>query len=116
MINLLPRDTVFYDLFEGMSRHVVRAAEDLRQLAQNFPEITQYLQRIREEEHAADELAHQALDRLDRTFITPFDREDIHDLVGELDSARKCFNCAWGGSGAIASLRWSRLGTSSVLG
>jgi predicted phosphate transport protein (TIGR00153 family) len=85
MFNLLPRDTVFFDLFEGMSRHVVRAAEDLRQLAQNFPEITQHIQRIREEEHAADELAHQALDRLDRTFITPFDREDIHDLVGELD-------------------------------
>ena len=85
MFNLLPRDTVFYDLFEGMSRHVVRSAEDLRQLAQNFPEITQHIQRIREEEHAADELAHQALDRLDRTFITPFDREDIHNLVGELD-------------------------------
>jgi len=85
MFNLLPRDTVFYDLFEGMSRHVVRSAEDLRQLAQNFPEITQHIQRIREEEHAADELAHQALDRLDRTFITPFDREDIHALVGELD-------------------------------
>src|SRR4051812_5174694 len=85
MFNLLPRDTVFFDLFEGMARHVVRASEDLRQLAQNFPEITQHIQRIREEEHAADELAHQALDRLDRQFITPFDREDIRDLVGELD-------------------------------
>lgn len=85
MFNLLPRDTVFYDLFEGMSRHVVRSAEDLRQLAQKFPDIAGSIQRIREEEHAADQLAHQALDRLDRTFITPFDREDIHDLVGEID-------------------------------
>jgi len=85
MFNLLPRDTVFFDLFEGMSRHVVRSAEDLRQLAQRFPDITPSIQRIREEEHGADELAHQALERLDRTFITPFDREDIHDLVGELD-------------------------------
>src|SRR5215469_18903195 len=85
MFNLLPRDTVFYDLFEGMSRHVVRSAEDLRQLAMGFPDISQHIQRIREDEHAADELAHQALDRLDRTFITPFDREDIHTLIGELD-------------------------------
>ena len=85
MFNFLPRDTVFFDLFEGMSRHVVRSAEDLRQLAQKFPDISDSITRIREEEHAADELAHQALDRLDRTFITPFDREDIHDLVGELD-------------------------------
>jgi uncharacterized protein len=86
MFNLLPRDTVFYDLFEGMSRHVVRSAEDLRQLAQKFPDIAGSIQRIREEEHAADELAHQALNRLDQTFITPFDREDIHTLVGELDN------------------------------
>jgi len=85
MFNLMPRDTVFYDLFEGMSRHAVKSAEFLRQLAKNFPNIDAPLQRIREEEHAADQLAHQALDRLDRTFITPFDREDIHDLIGELD-------------------------------
>lgn len=85
MFNLLPRDTVFFDLFEGMSRHIVRSAENLRTLAQKFPDISASIQHIREEEHAADDLAHQALDRLDRTFITPFDREDIHDLVGELD-------------------------------
>lgn len=85
MFNLLPRDTVFFDLFEGMARHVVSAAENLNQLARKFPEVTAEIQRIREHEHAADELAHQALHRLDRTFITPFDREDIHTLVGHLD-------------------------------
>jgi predicted phosphate transport protein (TIGR00153 family) len=85
MFNLLPRDTVFFDMFEGMSRHAVKVAEHLRQLANSFPDISASLQRIREEEHAADDLAHQALERLDRTFITPFDREDIHTLVGELD-------------------------------
>src|SRR6476469_5836109 len=85
MFNLMPRDTVFYDLLQGMSRHAVKSAEYLRQLAKNFPNIDTPLQRIREEEHAADQLAHQALDRLDRTFITPFDREDNHDLLGELD-------------------------------
>ena len=85
MFNLMPRDTVFFDLFEGMSRHAVKSAEHLRQLARNFPDITGPIQKIREEEHAADTLAHQALDRLDRTFITPFDREDIHALIGELD-------------------------------
>src|SRR5881398_2344251 len=85
MFYLLPRDTVFFDLFEGMSGHAVQVARHLQGLAQAFPDITASIQRIREEEHAADQLAHQALDRLDRTFITPFDREDIHTLVGELD-------------------------------
>lgn len=85
MINLLPKDTVFFDLFEGLSRHVVSTAEHLRQIARKFPDINSEIQRIREEEHEADELAHSALERLDRTFITPFDREDIHELVGGLD-------------------------------
>jgi predicted phosphate transport protein (TIGR00153 family) len=85
MFNLMPKDTVFFDLFEGLAGHAVLAAENLRDLAHQFPEISGPLQRIREEEHAADQLAHTALERLDRTFITPFDREDIHTLVGELD-------------------------------
>lgn len=85
MLNLLPKDTVFFDLFEGLANHAVKAAEHLQQLVHQFPDISGPLQRIREEEHAADGLAHSALDRLDRTFITPFDREDIHTLVGELD-------------------------------
>ena len=85
MINLLPKDTVFYDLFEGLSNHVVSVSEHLRRLAKSFPETSAHIQLIRQEEHEADELAHAALDRLDRMFITPFDREDIHMLVGGLD-------------------------------
>lgn len=85
MFNLMPRDTVFFDLFEGMARHCVVVAGHLHTLSLTFPNWSDSLTRIREEEHAADELAHAALDRLDRTFITPFDREDIHTLVGGLD-------------------------------
>jgi uncharacterized protein len=85
MFNLMPKDTVFFDLFENLSRHAVSSAEHLRQLAKKFPEIDQEVQRIRDEEHQADALTHKTLERLDQTFITPFDREDIHELVGGLD-------------------------------
>lgn len=85
MINLLPKDTVFYDLFENLAEHAVSVAEHLRRMARSYPDAADHIQKIRDEEHDADELAHQALDRLDRTFITPFDREDIHMLVGGLD-------------------------------
>lgn len=85
MFNLLPRDTKFFDLFDSLSDHVVAAAEALRSMAHSFPHVDKQIQQIRDLEHAADSLAHTALDRLDRTFITPFDREDIHALVGELD-------------------------------
>ncbi|HYO10325.1 MAG TPA: DUF47 family protein [Tepidisphaeraceae bacterium] len=81
----MPRDTAFFDLFEGLAKHAVLAAQNLQALSHQFPDIAGPLQKIREEEHAADQLAHTALDRLDRTFITPFDREDIHTLIGELD-------------------------------
>ena len=81
----MPKDTVFFDLFENLSRHIVTAAEELHALSCNFPNIDDNVRRIREIEHGADDLAHAALDRLDRTFITPFDREDIHTLVGQMD-------------------------------
>jgi predicted phosphate transport protein (TIGR00153 family) len=85
MINLLPRDTAFFDLFEDLTEHVIQAAGELRSLAHEFPNTNRQVERIRDLEHAADAITHTALERLDRTFITPFDREDIHRLVEELD-------------------------------
>ena len=85
MFNLLPKDTVFFDLFEGLALHAVAVAEHLCQMTRDFPNIAGAIRRIRDEEHDADDLTHQALERLDTTFITPFDREDIHMLAGGLD-------------------------------
>jgi uncharacterized protein len=85
VFNLLPKDTAFFDMFEALAEHVLSGAKFLSELAAQFPAIKGIILRIRDEEHAADDLTHQALERLDRTFITPFDREDIHELVGGLD-------------------------------
>ena len=86
MISFFPKDSVFYDLFEGLAAHGVSCAQHLHKLASNFPNSMDEIQRIRQEEHEADQLTHQALERLDRKVIPPFGREDIHALVGELDS------------------------------
>lgn len=65
-MNLLPRDTVFFDLFEQLSDHCVSTANHLRALAYEFPaSMDAHAQRIRQEEHDADKLSHEALDRLD---------------------------------------------------
>ena len=85
MINLLPKDTRFFDLWEAIAHHVVQSAVHLQTLIKEHPKIDGPLQLVRNEEHEADKLAHEALDRLDRTFITPFDREDIYTLAGSLD-------------------------------
>ena len=85
MYNLLAKDTTFFDLFESVAAHAIRASEHLRQLAVDFPHISSGVQRICELEHRADDVAHDVLVRLDAAFITPLDREDIYALVGELD-------------------------------
>jgi hypothetical protein len=85
MINLLPRDGVFYDLFDALSACSVASAEHLLRLVNEFPNVNAGIQAIRQKEREADDYAHRALERLDRTFITPFDREDMHTLVEGLD-------------------------------
>jgi predicted phosphate transport protein (TIGR00153 family) len=86
MFSLLPRDTVFFDLLESLSGLALAAAEDFQQLVRHFPEITTDVEQIRRQEHEADEIEHQLRNRLDESFITPFDREDIHALGASLDS------------------------------
>jgi uncharacterized protein len=85
MFNFLPRDTAFFDLFDKIADHIVASAQHLCRLVKEFPSIDGVIQLIRREEHEVDSLAHTALNRLDRAFITPFDREDIHTLVSEMD-------------------------------
>ncbi len=85
MLRFFYRDTVFFDLFENLSRHAVSSAEHLRQLGKNFPNIDAHVQMIRNDEHTADELTHRALERLDQSYFTPFDRDDIHELVNGID-------------------------------
>src|SRR5690242_15187829 len=64
MFNLLPKDTVFFDLFEQLAGHAVTSAKHLHAMAEAFPNAETPVQLIRQAEHEADDLAHQALDRL----------------------------------------------------
>ncbi len=96
MFSILPRDTVFYDLFEKAAAVIVRAAEAYAQLAADYGNRNEHVARIRQLEHDGDEIAHSTYERLDQTFITPFDREDIEvlmmrmdDVVDEIDAAAK---------------------------
>ena len=86
MLNLFQQQGVFFDLFERLAAHVVAAAEQLRAVGQTYPHSDGAIQKIREEEHRADEITHEILARLDSNFQTPIDREDIHGLAGDLDT------------------------------
>jgi len=86
VVRLLPRDQRFFDLFTQVATLNVEAAKTLRQLFEGGPEKRGYLvDTIKRLEHQADEITHELVTRLDKSFITPLDREDIHMLASRLD-------------------------------
>jgi predicted phosphate transport protein (TIGR00153 family) len=85
MFNLIPREVRFFDLFEQQAEHIARAAVLLQELVQNFGDVRAKAQAIKEVEHQGDLVTHEIVRRLNTTFITPIDREDIHELATRLD-------------------------------
>ena len=77
-MRILPRDEKFYDLFTELSQRLTASAALLCELFSNPAELDRKVSQIKELEHQADNLTHDIIDRIDRTFVTPFDREDIH--------------------------------------
>jgi uncharacterized protein Yka (UPF0111/DUF47 family) len=99
VFTIIPRDRVFYDMFEQSADLVVQAARIYGELMTDYDRRDEHIRRIRQTEHDNDEIVHKALARMDRVFITPFDREDIHmlmknmdDIVDEIDAAAKRLN------------------------
>jgi len=84
---LTPREDSFYDLFAISATHLVSGARELTNLlAADTPEVRSLVvQKMRDLEHQADEATHQIISRVNSSFNTPFDREDIHRLASRLD-------------------------------
>jgi predicted phosphate transport protein (TIGR00153 family) len=86
LLNLLPREEQYFDLFLQMTLYICEAARELKEmLADKNHNYQEYSQRIKGLEHACDELTHNIATRLNKSFITPFDREDIYTMSGALD-------------------------------
>jgi hypothetical protein len=84
-LRILPRDEKFYDLFTELAIRLTASASLLQELFQAPAQLASKVTAIKALEHEADNLTHDIIDRIDRTFVTPFDREDIHALASELD-------------------------------
>ena len=85
MVRLIPRDDSFFRMFSVMSDNLIAGASTLVDLFANYHEVERKIEAIRRIEHEGDELTHAILTKLNQTFITPFDREDIHQLASKLD-------------------------------
>lgn len=75
----------FFDLFVQSARNLVETTELLRDLVENYEDIDLKVRRIQDREHEGDEITHALIERLNTSFITPIDREDIYRLATALD-------------------------------
>jgi uncharacterized protein len=82
---LLPREEQFFDYFDEFTTILTRAADMFLQMVEQFDNLKDRTANLRWEEHSGDEIVERIIKALDRTFITPFDREDIHTLATSLD-------------------------------
>jgi uncharacterized protein len=83
----LPKDRVFFQLFESVATELVKMGEKLKQVVHetDFDKRAEYIKEIEDMEHVNDDLTHNIFTELGKNFITPFDREDIHYLASALD-------------------------------
>jgi predicted phosphate transport protein (TIGR00153 family) len=82
---LIPREEKFFDLFEQQGTNIVAAARALEELVHDYPNAKAKAAQVNDLEHAGDTLTHEMVKRLNTTFITPIDREDIYALTCRLD-------------------------------
>ena len=80
-----PVDSTFYDLFSESAQHLVVGADLLAEMLAADGDREDIARRMRDAEHDADETTHSIIRRVNSTFVTPFDREDIYNLASSLD-------------------------------
>jgi uncharacterized protein len=81
----LPREEGFFELFGKQAENIVVGAKALQQMLAHYTGVPEQVQTIKAVEHHGDEITHEIMTKLNQTFITPFDREDIHALSSQLD-------------------------------
>jgi uncharacterized protein len=94
MARLIPRDNSFFAMFSAMSDNLIAGARTLVDLFANYHEVEKQVEHIQRIEREGDELTHAILTKLNQTFITPIDREDIHQLASKLDDVLDFINAA----------------------
>jgi uncharacterized protein Yka (UPF0111/DUF47 family) len=82
---LMPREGNFFELFNNHAERIVEGSRELAVMITTFTEVETHARHIDEAERAADKITHEAITLLHKTFITPFDREQIHQLITRMD-------------------------------
>ena len=90
----VPTDHSFYPLFESASKNLVEASILLKEMIGSSDSVSHdgIARKIKDIEHASDEITNKVYDQLNKSFITPFDREDIHELAANIDDVLDSIN------------------------
>ena len=94
MIRLLPRETKFFELFAELSAAMTEGARLLRGILEDPHDVEMRVEEMQRIEHRGDKAIHAIMTKLNQSFITPFDREDIHHLASSLDDVLDYMNTA----------------------
>lgn len=90
----MPRDDNFFEMFIALADNCHLGAQVLVEMFQKGDDLEKYAERIKDIEHAGDNLTHTLLTRLNQTFVTPFDREDIQSLSSRIDDVLDLIDAA----------------------
>lgn len=85
MFRLIPKEIKFFDMFEKSAQNLLRGAQLLKEISENFGTLLENAAKLERLEHDTDQITHEIIEKLNKTFITPIDREDIHELTAALD-------------------------------
>ena len=85
LFGLMPKEEAFFDLFKQAAHNVIEGSRLLKDMMEDYRDLHDKAKRIKAVEHVGDGITHDIAVRLNQTFITPIDREDIHDLASALD-------------------------------
>lgn len=84
-MRLIPKDEDFFGMFEDQAQNVLEGAKMLVAIMEDYSDLDQKVLKVSSVEHNGDEITHAIVEKLNKTFLTPFDREDIHELSSALD-------------------------------
>lgn len=85
MFGLIPKEEAFFELFKKAAHNMIEGSRLLKEMMEDYHEPAAQARRIKDVEHIGDGITHDIATKLNQTFITPIDREDIHDLASALD-------------------------------
>jgi len=94
MSPLIPRDNTFFQMFAQASENLIAGARVMVDLFSDYKNVETKISELRRIERTGDEITHNVFTKLNSTFITPFDREDIHELASSLDDVLDFLNSA----------------------